>query len=128
MAIFYNVVLRPNPNDRTQPPKYYALLKSVGLVGTKEIAKQMADETTLNPKEAEMAIVQLAKIAKRLLMQGYTLSLEDLGSMRLTANSTGSETAEAVGAKSIKGLNVRFSPSKMFKEEVGRAELKKALR
>ena len=128
MAIFYNVITRANPRDREQPLKYYATLKSVGVVGTKEIAKQMADETTLNPKEAEMSIVQLAKIAKRLLMQGYTLSLEDLGSMRLTANSTGAETAGEVSAKSIKGLNVRFSPSKAFKEEVSRSELKKAIR
>ena len=128
MAIFYNVISRPNPRDRDQPPKYYALLKSVGMVGTKEIAKQMADETTLNPKEAEMAIVQLAKIARRLLMQGYTLNLEDLGSLHLTASSTGADTAEAVGAKSIKNLNVRFGPSKAFKEDINRAELKKAIR
>jgi predicted histone-like DNA-binding protein len=98
------------------------------MMGTKEIAKQMADETTLNPKEAEMAIVQLSKIAKRLLTQGYTLNLEDLGSLRLTASSTGSETAEAVNAKNIKGLNIRFAPTKAFKEEINRAELKKALR
>jgi nucleoid DNA-binding protein len=55
---------------------------------TREIVKQMADETTLNPKEAEMAIVQLAKIAKRLLMQGYTLNLEDMSSLRQAASPT----------------------------------------
>ena len=28
----------------------------------KEVAKQIADETTLNPKEAEMAVAQLKKV------------------------------------------------------------------
>ena len=128
MAIFYNVVSRKNPLNHDQPPKYYATLKSVGRVGTRELAKQVADETTLNPKEVELSIVLLAKVAKRLLMQGHTLILEDLGTLYLTASSSGAETAEGVSGKSIQSVNVRFTPSRAFKDEVGRAERRRNLR
>ena len=32
--------------------------------------KMLADETTLNPKEAEMAVYQLEKVVSRLLLDG----------------------------------------------------------
>ncbi|MDR2472709.1 MAG: hypothetical protein LBD53_03970 [Tannerella sp.] len=46
MAIFYKKVQRPNPLDRTKV-KWYPVLKSVGVLRTKELAKLMSDETTI---------------------------------------------------------------------------------
>jgi hypothetical protein len=56
MSIIFNKVERANPQDRTAPKKWYPTLKTISQVGEKEVAKEIADETTLNPKEAEMGI------------------------------------------------------------------------
>jgi nucleoid DNA-binding protein len=50
-----------------------------GLVKEKEVAKLLSDETTLNPKEAEMTLYQLLKVIIRLLLDGHTVQLGELG-------------------------------------------------
>ncbi|MDR3267307.1 MAG: HU family DNA-binding protein [Tannerella sp.] len=44
----------------------------------KDVAKLLAEETTLNPKEAEMTLYQLLKLIVRLLLEGHTVQLGDL--------------------------------------------------
>ena len=123
MPVFYSKVEKANPQDRTQT-KWYPALKSVGQARNKEVSRQLADETTINPKEAEVAIYGLTKVAKRLLLSGYTVQLEDFGSFYLTASTTGSDNEADVTAKNINNLNVRFRPAVSFKEDIQKAELK----
>ena len=61
-------------------------------VKEREIAKQMADETTLNPKEAEMAVSQLLKVVVNILLNVGTVQLGRLGSFRVTASTVASDT------------------------------------
>ena len=57
MPIFYNKVQRAvNPGDAESEKKWYPVAKAIKRATEKEIAKYIARETTLNPKEAEMAI------------------------------------------------------------------------
>ena len=77
MSLLYNKVQRGNPAKPEEPKKWYLSLKSLGMVGEKEVARQIADETTLNPKEAEMALAQFEKILQRLLLDGHTVQLGD---------------------------------------------------
>lgn len=57
MAIIYDKVAKKSPQDKSV--KWYASVKTIKQVDDKEVARLIADETTLNPKEAEMAIAQL---------------------------------------------------------------------
>ncbi len=57
------------------------------MVREKEVAKLLADETTLNPKEAEFAIAQLQKVVINLLLNGNTVQLGDLGGFRITLHT-----------------------------------------
>lgn len=85
MPIFFNRVQRGNPRDESAPKKWYLVPKSIGLLKEKEVAKQIiADETTLNPKEAEISIYQLLKVIIRALLNGQTVQLDELGTLRLT--------------------------------------------
>jgi predicted histone-like DNA-binding protein len=93
------------------------------MVREKELAKKLADETTLNPKEAEMAIYQLFKVVNDLLATNHTVQLGDLGSFRVTAETVGSETEAEVNASKIKKLKVRFTESEGLKAAMQKAEL-----
>ena len=75
VPLFYNKVQNVNPRDPKGVRKWYPILKSVGQVDEHEVAKLVSDETTLNPKEAEMAVYQLEKVMERLLLDGHTVQL-----------------------------------------------------
>jgi predicted histone-like DNA-binding protein len=123
MPLFYKRIKRANPLNRLIE-KWFPVLKSIGVLKTKELAKLMSDETTMNPKEAEMAIYELVKIFKRELKQGRTISVDDFGTFMLTATGTGEDTEEAVSASNITGLNIRFRPSAEFKAEISKSEIR----
>ena len=121
MSILFKRLERLNPGNPLAPPKWFANLKSIGKISEKEVAKQLADETTLNPKEAEMAISQFEKVLIRLLLDGHTVSLGDWGSFRVTCNSSASDTKKEVTAANIKNLNIRFTPGTDLKNALKKA-------
>jgi predicted histone-like DNA-binding protein len=123
MAIFYNKVQRVNLKDPSGLRLWYPVIKSTKMIREKELAKKLADETTLNPKEAEMAIYQLFKAVNDYLSTNHTVQLGDLGSFRVTAETKGSETKEEVNASKIKKLKVRFTESESLKEAMKKADL-----
>jgi predicted histone-like DNA-binding protein len=96
------------------------------MVKEKEVARLVSEETTLNPKEAEMAIYQLFKVVTRLLLDGHTVQLGELGSFRLTAHTRGVATEAEVTAALIEKVSVRFSETEALKEAVGKAVFKDA--
>ena len=81
MPIILNRIERMNP--LTKAKKWYAALKTVTQVKESAVAKQIADETTLNRKEAEMAMAQLGK-RKHILpqVQLYTPASSELYSRK----------------------------------------------
>ena len=126
MALFYNRVTKKNPSDPTGVSKWYLVLRSIGLIGEKELGEAVADETTLNPKEAEMAFSQLFKVILRYLLAGHTIKLAGLGTFKLTLSSEGSDTEEEAVPSKVKSINIRFVPSASFKEAIPKATFKEA--
>jgi predicted histone-like DNA-binding protein len=122
MSLLYNKIERGNPANPEAPKKWYPVLKSTGLVKEKEVAKQVSDETTLNPKEAELGIGQLFKVVIADLLEGKTVQLGDMGSFRLTAHCEGVDTEEEVTAALIKSLSIRFTASEALKAALRKAQ------
>jgi predicted histone-like DNA-binding protein len=124
MAVFYNKVQRKNPSDPNATPKWYPALRNTGMLKEKDVARQIADETTLNPKEAEMALSQLHKIMLRALHNGQSIQLGDWGSFHLTLNAEGAENEADANAMKVKKVNIRFAPGKELKESIAKIELR----
>lgn len=82
---------------------------------------ELADETTLNPSEAMMAIRQLRKILLRRLLGGESVKLGNWGSFSVTLSSLGVPTKEEVNAKNIKSVNLNFQPDEAFKTDLQKA-------
>jgi predicted histone-like DNA-binding protein len=126
MGLFFNKVQRGKPGDPLSEKPWYLILKSTGLVRARQVARLLADETTLNPKEVELAVALTGKIAGRLLADGHTVELESLGTFYLTANSAPSATKEEVTAHNLKGIKIRFTPAPALLERVNDASLRPA--
>jgi predicted histone-like DNA-binding protein len=124
MALFFKKVLRGNPSKPESPKLWYPVLKSIGLVKEKQVAQLLSEETILNPKEAEMTLYQLFKVIIRLLLDGHTVQLGELGSFRVTAHGESSATEEEVNASKIKSVHIHFTASDSLREQINKATFK----
>ena len=122
MAIIYDKVQRRNPERPMLPKKWYAVVKSVAQVSEQEVARQIADETTLNPKEAEFALQQLRKVVLNNLKSGNTVKLGDWATFYVTVQSEGTLEESEFTPTKIKKVNVQFRCEPSFKEELARAQ------
>jgi len=121
MAILFNKIERALPGTPSVK-KWYASLKRISMVKEKQVAASIAEETTLNPKEAEMALSQLEKVLTRELLAGNSVQLGDWGSFNITCKSSAHDTREQVTGNSIQKLNVRFTAGKNLREALKRAQ------
>ena len=127
MSIFFNKMQRAvNPGDAESAKKWYPVAKATRQVGEHEMARLIADETTLNPKEAEMALAQMSKIAKRMLLEGCTVKLGDWATIHVTLTAKGSDTEEECTGAKVTRVNPRCVFDKEFKRDLQAAEFKTA--
>lgn len=122
MSIFLKPVQRPNPQDPKAPRKWYPVQYTTKMVDESEVAELIADETTLNPMEAQMAIRQLRKVVQRLLLDGKSVKLGNWGSFNITLSTEGAETAEALTARNVKSVNMNFQPGAELKAALQKAD------
>ena len=119
MSVILNRVERMNP--LTKVKKWYAVLRTIEQTKESMIAKQISEETTLNRKEAEMAMSQLEKVLISNLMASRSVQLGDWGSFYLTCNSEGFNRREDVTANAVKKLNIRFVAGKALRNALKEA-------
>lgn len=122
MAILLKTVARKNPLDKDAAPKYYPVQSTIKQVDETTVAELIADETTLNPAEALMAIRQLRKIVVRQLLDSKSVKLGNWGSFSVTLKTEGSDTAANVKATNVKQVSIRFTAGEELKESLQKAE------
>lgn len=121
MAILVKPVKRHNPTDPDAPKKWYVTQVTTAQVDETQVAMDLAEETTLNPSEAMMAIRQLRKVLLRRLLSGESVKLGNWGSFSVTISSTGADTKEEVTARNIKSVNLNFQADEAFKTDLQKA-------
>lgn len=122
MSIFLKPVQRRNPLDEDAPAKWYPVQYTTKLVDETEVAELVADETTLNPMEALMAIRQLRKIVQRLLLDGKSVKLGNWGTFNVTLNTEGADTKEELTANNVKRVNINFQAGNDLKNAMQKAD------
>lgn len=122
MSIFLKPVQRHNPLDKDAPMKWYPVQYTTKMVNENEVAELIADETTLNPMEAQMAIRQLRKVVQRLLLDGKSVKLGNWGTFNVTLNTEGAATKEALTARNVKMVNINFQPGEELKTAMQKAD------
>lgn len=118
MAVLIDKTKKRNPVDASV--KYYPVVKTIEQVDEHEVARLIADETTLNPMEAEMVIAQLSKVLANLLLSGHSVKIGSLGSISLSVSGEGVEKEADVSPALIKKVNVNFRFSPDFKAKIAK--------
>lgn len=122
MAILLKKVARKNPQEPEASPLYYPVQNTIKQVDETTVAELIADETTLNPAEALMAIRQLRKVMVRELLNSNSVKLGNWGSFSITLNCKGSDSPQKVTASNVEKVNIRFTPGQELKESLQKAE------
>ena len=127
MPIYYKATEKQNPQNPTEPKKFYAVASSLKRTDLDEISKDIArGSTTVSEADVRAVLVELAdQIAER-IVGGETVHLGNLGYFRATLKSKGAETEKEVTSASIEDVRVRFSPGKDLEARLNSAEFKKA--
>lgn len=122
MSIFLKPVQRHNPQKLDDPMKWYPVQATVKMVDENEVAELIADETTLNPMEAQMAMRQFKKVVLRQLLDGKSVKLGNWGTFNVTLSTEGAATKEALTARNVKSVNINFLPGDDFKAALQKAD------
>ena len=68
---------------------YYAVPVWSKLIGTREIAQQLAKRSSFTPADIRTTLIGLVDVMESYLYDGYSVKLDDLGVFRLSATSAG---------------------------------------
>ena len=80
----YKLVQRSNPLVKGSPKKWYASPLSEAAQTVKAMTRAATENTTVAPKEMEAALELLGNYARQQLLQGHTVRVGDLGTLRIT--------------------------------------------
>ncbi|MBE8722396.1 HU family DNA-binding protein [Sphingobacterium pedocola] len=115
MAIKYNVVEIGKPGDLTAPKKFYARPVHTGGIALEDLASDISHASSINEADVYAVLQSLVREIPRNISRGYIVRLGNLGSFRLSSNSTGNDTSEEVNASNIFRTRLIFNPGKQIK-------------
>ena len=116
LKMHYRFVAKANPLDQSHK-KWYATSVNTGKIATRQIAKTLADKSSLTPWDVLNVLENLMEEIPKRIAHGYSVQLGEIGTLRLSLSSEGVDDAKHFNPRTIK-KKVIFLPSKAFKSEL----------
>ena len=119
MALKYTVTDRKViTKDGSRQVRQIARQVNLGKVTLSQLAREIADITSLGRGDVESVLTHLSEIAIRYSTMGYSVSLGDLGTLTPRLSAKAVPTGEKYTADNIRKVNVRYTPSLDMKERL----------
>lgn len=119
MAFRYTVKERKTmTKDGKREPRQIATQVNLGKVTLSQLAREIADITSLGRGDVESVLTHLSEIAIRYATMGYSVSLGDLGTLTPRLSAKALPTDAKYTADNIRKVNVRYNPSLDMKEKL----------
>ena len=113
--INYSVTPRPNPQNPDAAPKFFGAAQSVGNLDINEFAKHISSHGCVYGRADIAAVLTLAvDCARHLLLDGYRVTLGDLGTFGVTLVCKGTKTNDAFTSDNIEKVKVTWRPGHGF--------------
>lgn len=126
MPVKFNVIAKKNPQQQDSAPKYYASAVSEGELTLKQLAKRVSESSSFSEGDLMGILVTILKIIPDALSDGKIVRLGDLGSLRVSISSDGSDDEKKVTANNIRSAGVTFTPGKDLKDAINSFKFEKA--
>ena len=114
----YKLIERKNPQQRQVAGKLYATPVNDGKVSQKEIATEIVNLSSLTRGDVSNVIDNLLDTIPKYLLMGKSVSLGELGTLRISFSSEGVETEEEFNVGKISGVKVIFQPGVDLKKAI----------
>lgn len=125
MAVSYYLVKKANPKDKEQPKKFYAMAEVSGDYSTDKLCAEIEKMSSLTEGDVMAAVSAMLHCVGKALQEGKSVSLGDLGRMRVSVSSEGTLTEDEFTASKIKKARVIFVPGKKLKLAVQECQFRK---
>lgn len=119
MTAQYDLKPGLGPDSEEGTPVLYPRLVPHGTKTMKDILKDAATGSGLNPAVVQGVVTMLESKLAQYLADGYHVKLGNIGTFSVTLSSRQVKTKEEIRAQSIHFDNVRFKASKELKKEIG---------
>jgi len=107
-----------NPQDVAAQNKFLPVKIKQETLTLRDFAKRISRESTVSSMDTMAVLEGLLQILPDEIANGKIIKLGDFGTFRSTITSETADTKEAFHVTQIKGLNVRFRPSKEFTKQI----------
>jgi predicted histone-like DNA-binding protein len=113
----YKLTKRSNPQDRTEE-KWYASPITDGRVTKTELAKEIVAISSLGRGDVSNVIESLLDVVPKYLLMGKSVSLGEIGTLRISFSSKGVENPDDFVVGMISGAKIIFTPSVELKKQI----------
>jgi predicted histone-like DNA-binding protein len=114
----YKLTERKNPLNPQAAPKLYATPVNEGKVSQKEIAADIVGLSSLARGDVANVIDSLIDTVPKYLLMGRSVSLGELGTLRISFSSEGVATEADFNVNLISGVKIIFTPSVELKKKI----------
>jgi predicted histone-like DNA-binding protein len=108
--------------QKTPPAfEHYKMVSYAGknrTVGMNEIAREIERRSALSMGDVQSVLSNMVEMMPLFLKLGQTIKLEVFGTFRITVQNDGTDTAEELNARHIKGVKLVFQPSTELKRSL----------
>ena len=122
----YKLVARKNPQNPQAAPKCYASPVNDGKVSQKNIAADIVGLSSLSRGDVSNVIDSLLDTVPKYLQMGKSVSLGDLGTLRISFSSEGVASETEFNTGKISGVRVLFTPSPVLRKSIEDIKFEKA--
>jgi len=112
----YKLVQKANPLEPDTERKWYASPVKAGTINNYQLSKGIASKSFLARGAVINVIENMVDEIPRYLIEGYSVNLNNFGTLRLSLSSEGVENPGEFTADNIKNMRVVFTPSPELKK------------
>lgn len=124
MALKYKVVSTYRPGEGKDGKQlWFPRITGSSQINLREIAKILHKRSTASESDVYLIVKGLVDLIPELLADGYTVKLDELGTFRLHAKVSTSDSPKLVSVKNINQLRISFRPDNYIKDELRNIEI-----
>lgn len=112
----YRLIQKANPLEPDSKRKWYASPIKSGTINNYLLSKGIASKSSMTRGAVLNVIENLVDEIPRYLTEGYSVNLNNLGTLRLSLSSKGVSKPEDFYSDNISNIRVVFTPSPEFKK------------
>ena len=110
MSYYYRVKKKRFKKEGKEKEQYFAVGKSIRLVGLEEIAKEIGSRSIAKDSTIVPVLMELSKVMIDRLSSGYHIKLDGIGIFGISITSKGFDNPTDITPKEVKFSKITYRP------------------